>query len=72
MTDVIETACQRFPSDGQIAKTARIRDLIAAQAWTDAPLALIDFERSFAHRFYHKYETTSACNFARWGLMTHL
>lgn len=44
MTDVIETACERFPSSGQIARTARIRDLIAARACTDAALALIDLE----------------------------
>ena len=47
MTEVIETACRRFTSAGQIAKTARIGDLIDAQAWTDAALALIELELPF-------------------------
>jgi hypothetical protein len=43
-TDVIATACRRFPSMGQSAKTARIEQLIQCGAWTDAALALIDLE----------------------------
>jgi hypothetical protein len=42
--EVIETACRRFPSIGQGAKTARIKQLIQSSAWTDAALALIDLE----------------------------
>jgi hypothetical protein len=42
--DVIAAACRRFPSMGQSAKTARIEQLIQAEAWTDAALALIDLE----------------------------
>ena len=42
--DVIGTTCRRFPSTGQTKKTARIERLIAAEAWMDAALALIDLE----------------------------
>jgi hypothetical protein len=42
--EVFETACRRFPSIGQSAKTARIKRLIQCGAWTDAALALIDLE----------------------------
>jgi hypothetical protein len=44
MSDVVGTACRRFPSMGQAGKTARIEKLIATEAWTDAALALIDLE----------------------------
>jgi hypothetical protein len=44
MTEIIETACRRFPSSGQSEKTARIEQLIRSGAWTDAALALIDLE----------------------------
>jgi hypothetical protein len=44
MSDVIKHACRRFPSVGQSAKTARIRQLVQSAAWTDAALALIDLE----------------------------
>ena len=44
MTEIIDTACRRFPSFGQSAKTARIEQLIRSGAWTDAALALIDLE----------------------------
>jgi hypothetical protein len=44
MTEIIETACRRFPSSGQREKTARIEQLIRSGAWTDAALALIDLE----------------------------
>jgi hypothetical protein len=42
--EVVDTACRRFPSMGQSAKTARIERLIQSGAWTDAALALIDLE----------------------------
>jgi hypothetical protein len=44
MTEIIETACRRFPSSGQRERTARIEQLIRSGAWTDAALALIDLE----------------------------
>jgi hypothetical protein len=44
LAEVIDTACRRFPSLGQSAKTARIEQLIQCSAWTDAALALIDLE----------------------------
>jgi hypothetical protein len=47
MTDVIATACRRFPSTAASDTTARIKDLIHLGAWTDAALALIDLELPF-------------------------
>jgi hypothetical protein len=44
VADVIGETCRRFPSVGQTGKTARIRQLIESEAWTDAALALIDLE----------------------------
>ena len=44
MTEVVGAACRRFPSMGQVEKTARIERLIGSEAWTDAALALIDLE----------------------------
>jgi hypothetical protein len=44
MSDIVGAACRRFPSVGQIEKTARIERLIGSEAWTDAALALIDLE----------------------------
>ena len=44
MSEVIGQACRRFPSLGQIEKTARLERMIATSAWTDAALALIDLE----------------------------
>jgi hypothetical protein len=44
MSDIVGAACRRFPSMGQIEKTARIERLIGSEAWTDAALALIDLE----------------------------
>jgi hypothetical protein len=44
MSEVIGSACRRFPSPGQSEKTARIEQLIRSGAWTDAALALIDLE----------------------------
>jgi hypothetical protein len=42
--EVIDTACHRFPSTGQSAKTAQIERLVQSGAWADAALALIDLE----------------------------
>ena len=44
MSEIVDTACRRFPSMGQSDKTARIGRLISSEAWTDAALALIDLE----------------------------
>jgi hypothetical protein len=44
MSAIIGQTCRRFPSIGQIERTARIERLIEAGAWTDAALALIDLE----------------------------
>jgi hypothetical protein len=44
MSAIVGAACRRFPSMGQADKTARIEQLIASEAWTDAALALIDLE----------------------------
>lgn len=44
MSELVGTACRRFPSTGQSEKTARVERLIASEAWTDAALALIDLE----------------------------
>jgi hypothetical protein len=44
IAEVIGETCRRFPSDGRTGKTARIEQLIASGAWTDAALALIDLE----------------------------
>ncbi len=44
MSQLVAATCRRYPSVGQAAKTARIERLISSQAWTDAALALIDFE----------------------------
>lgn len=44
MSDLVTTACRRFPSLGQLEKTARISELIQLGAWTDAALALIELE----------------------------
>jgi hypothetical protein len=49
MTEIIDTACRRFPSSGQSEKTARIEQLIRSGAWTDAALALIDLELPLWH-----------------------
>jgi hypothetical protein len=44
MSEVIGTACRRYPSLGQSEKTVRLDELIRSSAWTDAALALIDLE----------------------------
>jgi hypothetical protein len=47
ITEVIDTACRRYPSLGRTVKTARVEQLIRTGAWTDAALALIDLELPF-------------------------
>ncbi len=42
--EIISHACRRFPSSPPTTRTARIERLIAAAAWTEAALALIDLE----------------------------
>ena len=42
--DILRTACRRYPSIGQTAKTARFDQLIGLGAWTEAALALIEIE----------------------------
>jgi hypothetical protein len=44
LSEIIQNACRRFPSLGQSEKTARIEQLIAASAWVDIALALIELE----------------------------
>jgi hypothetical protein len=44
MSEITSEMCRRFPSAGQIEKTARIERLMGSGAWTDAALALIDLE----------------------------
>lgn len=44
MQEVIGHACRRLPASRPTAKTARIERLIAAAAWTEAALALIELE----------------------------
>jgi hypothetical protein len=44
MSEIIDTACRRFPSLGQTDKSTRLERLIQSSAWTDAALALIDLE----------------------------
>jgi len=47
MTEVIGTACRRYPSLSQSRKTARVDQLVRSGAWTDAALSLIDLELPF-------------------------
>jgi len=42
--DVIDNACWRFPSFGQTERIARVAQLINAEAWADAALALLELE----------------------------
>jgi hypothetical protein len=42
--EVVDKACRRFPSAGLSEKSARVEALIAAHAWTEAALALIELE----------------------------
>jgi hypothetical protein len=44
IADIVREACRRFPSQGQAARSGRIKQLIRLGAWTDAALALIDLE----------------------------
>ena len=43
MLDIMQ-GCRRFPSLGRNERTARVMDLIDAEAWTDAALALMELE----------------------------
>lgn len=47
MTEVIGTACRRYPSLSQSGKTARVDELVRSGAWIDAALSLIDLELPF-------------------------
>src|SRR5712672_487603 len=44
ISGVVADGGRRFPSAGQLEKTARIERLIQSKAWTDAALALIELE----------------------------
>jgi len=44
ITDVVANACTRIPVLSKAGKTVRINQLIAAGAWSDAALALIELE----------------------------
>lgn len=44
MVDIIDKACRRIHSLGQSERAARLMRLIDAVAWTDAALALMEFE----------------------------
>jgi hypothetical protein len=44
MQEIIGQACRRLPASRPTAKTARIERLVAAAAWTEAALALIELE----------------------------
>src|SRR5580692_3065314 len=41
MSEIVGTACRRFPSMGQSGKSARIERLISSEAWTDVALAIL-------------------------------
>ena len=49
MRDIIDRACRRIPSLGQSERTARLMQLIDAEAWTDAALALTQLELPLWH-----------------------
>ena len=49
MRDIIDRACRRIPSLGQSERTARLMQLIDAEAWTDAALALTELELPLWH-----------------------
>lgn len=44
ISEVIGGSCRRIPPLGRTEKTARLEQLIGANAWTDATLALLDLE----------------------------
>jgi hypothetical protein len=44
IAEIVREARRRFPSQAQPARTARVGQLIALGAWTDAALALIELE----------------------------
>jgi len=49
MREIMEKACRRIPSLGQSERTARLMQLIDAEAWTDAALALMELEMPLWH-----------------------
>jgi hypothetical protein len=49
MLEIIDKACRRYPSLGQSERTARLMQLIEAEAWTDAALALMELELPLWH-----------------------
>jgi hypothetical protein len=49
MLEIIDKACRRYPSLGQSERTARVMQLIDAEAWTDAALALMELELPLWH-----------------------
>ena len=49
MREIIEKACRRIPSLRQSERTARLSQLIDAEAWTDAALALMELELPLWH-----------------------
>jgi hypothetical protein len=42
--EIVDEVCRRFPSSAHSEKSARIEQLIDANAWTEAALALIELE----------------------------
>ena len=44
MTAILNVTCRRAPFPGHSAKVLRLKQLVDAHAWTDAALALIEFE----------------------------
>ena len=49
MREIIDKACRRIPSLRQSERTARLIQLIDAEAWTDAALALMALELPLWH-----------------------
>ena len=49
MREIIDGACRRIPSLRQSERTARLMQLIDAEAWTDAALTLMELELPLWH-----------------------
>lgn len=49
MREIIDKACRRLPSLHQSERTAHLVQLIEAEAWTDAALALMELELPLWH-----------------------
>ena len=49
MREILDKACRRIPSLRQSERTARLMQLIDAEAWTDAALALMELELPLWH-----------------------